>query len=617
MAEIVIKLVNGELAGKTMQGINKELTAAHLAFKKAEIGTKEWIAANDKLEKVKQLQGDMKKQIEGTATASDMLKKSWNSLPGAQFFNQISSSIGMMKGGVGGLVSQFGVLKAAIAATGLGLLVIVIGSVINYLSKLESVTNMVKGAWDGLTAAFNVFTKAVATMDFSNLGDKMATAAKEAYNLVDAFDALEDQARDLSLSNDEAGKTIDQLLLKSKNVSLSYQERLDILDKVDDVEEKQHNKRLAYANEYLAAVQREVDNAERQNEANDELKDKLVEAKRAVIAAERETLVLQEKIENRRSALLEKQQAERDKDAAKREKENEKFLKDQEKFYEQLHQLQEKEELFQENRRAANLEKEKQSIKTGMLAALDSIKKQTDASKEAQAEKKAIADAEIAIQQESHAVFNEGINSVVSLLASDVASRKKYANEIKTLQVGQVAVNGITEVSEIAKTFATLGPIGQILAAFRIAFAVARTAAGINRINAQKFELGGPVSGPRHSAGGVPIEAEGGEFIFSRKAVRSIGMNTLNAINRRLTFADGGAVPSNPFASSGSAASPAAGGGSAGADPFAALGRLENTIVELTAAMDRRFDRIQVTNNLQETEKGLATLNQLRNEADV
>jgi len=46
------------------------------------------------------------------------------------------------------------------------------------------------------------------------------------------------------------------------------------------------------------------------------------------------------------------------------------------------------------------------------------------------------------------------------------------------------------------------------------------------------FESGGLVGGRRHSAGGTVIEAERGEFVMSRKAVESIGIETMNQINQ-------------------------------------------------------------------------------------
>jgi len=46
------------------------------------------------------------------------------------------------------------------------------------------------------------------------------------------------------------------------------------------------------------------------------------------------------------------------------------------------------------------------------------------------------------------------------------------------------------------------------------------------------FEHGGYVGGNRHSQGGTIIEAERGEFVMSRNAVESIGLETLNQMNQ-------------------------------------------------------------------------------------
>ena len=63
-----------------------------------------------------------------------------------------------------------------------------------------------------------------------------------------------------------------------------------------------------------------------------------------------------------------------------------------------------------------------------------------------------------------------------------------------------------------------------------------------------KFEQGGLVGGRRHSQGGTMIEAERGEFVMSRDAVDSIGVNNLQAMNS----GRGGAsiVINNPIISS-------------------------------------------------------------------
>lgn len=154
MAELVIKLVNGELAGQTAQTLAKEVNAAALAAKKAEVGTQAWVDAHAKLDKAKNLQADLRKQITATTSASDQLKAAWNKLPGAQFFNQIGESFGLMKAGVGGLVTQFGVLRTAIAATGLGVLLLLLGSLVSYFTTTQEGIDKVTKVTRPLAAIF-------------------------------------------------------------------------------------------------------------------------------------------------------------------------------------------------------------------------------------------------------------------------------------------------------------------------------------------------------------------------------------------------------------------------------------------------------------------------------
>ena len=47
-----------------------------------------------------------------------------------------------------------------------------------------------------------------------------------------------------------------------------------------------------------------------------------------------------------------------------------------------------------------------------------------------------------------------------------------------------------------------------------------------------KLEAGGLIGGKLHSQGGPLIEAERGEFVMSRKATESIGLETLNQMNQ-------------------------------------------------------------------------------------
>lgn len=56
------------------------------------------------------------------------------------------------------------------------------------------------------------------------------------------------------------------------------------------------------------------------------------------------------------------------------------------------------------------------------------------------------------------------------------------------------------------------------------------TAVQVGIIAAQKFAEGGPIYGQSHARGGVPIEAEGGEYMINRRST-SKHLDLIRAIN--------------------------------------------------------------------------------------
>ena len=83
------------------------------------------------------------------------------------------------------------------------------------------------------------------------------------------------------------------------------------------------------------------------------------------------------------------------------------------------------------------------------------------------------------------------------------------------------------------KAFAQGGVLGFVTASAIIAQGLANVAVISRQVGDMKsFESGGLVGGKRHSQGGTIIEAERGEFVMSRNAVQSIGVETLNQMNQ-------------------------------------------------------------------------------------
>ena len=48
----------------------------------------------------------------------------------------------------------------------------------------------------------------------------------------------------------------------------------------------------------------------------------------------------------------------------------------------------------------------------------------------------------------------------------------------------------------------------------------------------EKYPNGGMLNGPPHEGGGIPIEAEGGEFIIQRNSVNGSTLDMLEYINQ-------------------------------------------------------------------------------------
>ena len=51
-------------------------------------------------------------------------------------------------------------------------------------------------------------------------------------------------------------------------------------------------------------------------------------------------------------------------------------------------------------------------------------------------------------------------------------------------------------------------------------------------MNYKKYPIGGMLNGASHEAGGIPIEAEGGEFIIKKDSVNRSTLDMLEYVNK-------------------------------------------------------------------------------------
>ena len=116
------------------------------------------------------------------------------------------------------------------------------------------------------------------------------------------------------------------------------------------------------------------------------------------------------------------------------------------------------------------------------------------------------------------------------------AKNKHHSNLVAAFRMEQASsiVNIIMSFAQAhAKTFAQLGIIGG-LASMPVLSALTALQVGLVAAQAPpaKFARGGMIGGRRHSQGGTMIEAEAGEFVMSRNAVDSVGIENLNRMNQ-------------------------------------------------------------------------------------
>jgi hypothetical protein len=137
-AEIEISLANGQQAGKTINQLTAESVKLAREIKKLEIGSDEYVK---KTEEFKQVSGRLK-EVRTEAFATEKAQGLLNSTVGQfiPFNSQIQKFIGTYKGVSAGLKATTlaqRALNMAIAASGIGLLLIALGSLVNYLTSTQ------------------------------------------------------------------------------------------------------------------------------------------------------------------------------------------------------------------------------------------------------------------------------------------------------------------------------------------------------------------------------------------------------------------------------------------------------------------------------------------------
>ena len=230
----------------------------------------------------------------------------------------------------------FDVIKKGIAATGIGLFAIALGSVVTFLAKTKKGAELLERTLAGLGAAFKVIRDRVSGLgegilklfsgdtkagfeqikgSFKGIGDEIVADTKAVVELKKSFQDLRDSNRELRVETAKSKAKIEELRLIAADTSKSTEERQAAAQKAFDIENKLLNKRIENAKEAIRIQIEENKTAENKDEALDALADKEI----ALADLQRESATRQRRIVEQINQIQRQGDAEADKARKKKQ----------------------------------------------------------------------------------------------------------------------------------------------------------------------------------------------------------------------------------------------------------------------------------------------------------
>lgn len=181
MAEIkpIQVLVNGELAGKTIKELKGEVSNLARELGLLAPGSEAWVKKTQEFTTVKQRLADINEESRKVQDAMKGFDLSKFGEAGG-LIQRIQNQFGDLKGGIGSAVQSFGLLKTAIAGTGIGLLILAFTALVSWFSKTDEGAKKMEGLMNALRFVTSILTKGL-----NDLGEKLFWAfehPKEAMN---------------------------------------------------------------------------------------------------------------------------------------------------------------------------------------------------------------------------------------------------------------------------------------------------------------------------------------------------------------------------------------------------------------------------------------------------
>lgn len=189
------------------------------------------------------------------------------------------------------------------------------------------------------------------------------------------------------------------------------------------------------------------------------------------------------------------------------------------------------------------------------------------------ADEKAIADAKLSIASQTAGNLASIFQNLYEMNGS---KNEAMFNLWKASAIAQAVINTYSSATAAYASMAGIPVVGPVLGGIAAAAAVTAGLLNVQKITETKLEKkaeGGMIFGKSHAEGGAVIEAEGGEFVQRKSAVRKYGLRAMEAINRGLVSPR---VLNNAIAPSSAAGARATASPAAGSNKFTIVNFIDN-----------------------------------------
>lgn len=442
----------------------------------------------------------------------------------------------------------FGSIKAGLISTGIGAFVVLIGSLISYFTstqrgadKLEIALKSVGTAVDVIKDRISSFGEAVTkffTGDFkgaaetvkgvvSGIGEEIRNEVSAIQEITKGVQALRDTEREFSIERAKTNQEISKARLLAEDENLTLEERIKHLEVANKLELETTAEAIKIAEEKLRLKQEEVALGESLNEDYDELAQLEVE----LINLQTNSFNTQKRLATGMETLK-TELATRDK---QREAERQKAIDDENKAKQKL----------------ADDEKKRQEEQTKKEQEEEQKRKQLR--EQRLADKQALAQAEMQLEQQVFTTIQEGVGIVKGALKEGSKAQRAVALVELGLNTAK-AISTLVSGSEVAAAqfAAATGPAAPFTyAATKIALYTTGLAQIMGNIQQAKdilsstpqFASGGLVSGPGSgTSDSINANISNGESIINAKSTSMFKplLSAINVAGGGVSFARGG-----------------------------------------------------------------------------